>query len=188
MAALCETLRNENGAVAIISLLVLVLITIIGIAATTTTTIETHVAGNNRWQKVAFYAAEGGTETGIELIEVNIEETGFEDNGYGEFEIGDVGGPALTLYMNDVPDPDDLGTPDAVFPRDYLTNEPHTNLNIGGDPGLSTGSAIQMAAGYEGKGKSSAGGGGYVIYDIFSEHLGRGKGVGRVRLQWKHVM
>ena len=90
--------------------------------------------------------------------------------------------------MNDCPDPDELGEPDAYFPRDYLTNEPHTNLNVGGDPGLSTGSAIQMAAGYEGKGKSSAGGGGYVIYDIFSEHMGRSKAVGRVRLQWQHVM
>jgi len=215
MATLSATVQNEKGAVAVISLLVLVLITIMGIAATTTSTIETHVAGNNKWQKIAFFAAEGGTETGIELIEQNIEETGFDANTEGIFQIGAVGGPSPTLYLNTIPDPDNLGNPDAcfLFPKgdvnvaladegmdggdndgDGFIDETderllnNTWLYVGANSHLSTGGAIQMAAGYEGKGKSSAGGGGQMVYDIFSDHLGQGDAVGRVRMRWRHVM
>jgi len=215
MAILRATVQNEKGAVALISLLVLVLITVMGIAATITSNIETQVAGNNKWQKIAFFAAEGGTETGIELIEQNIEETGFDTNTEGIFNVGAVGGSSPTLYLNTIPNPDNLGTPDAcfLFPKgdvnyaladagmdgsdndgDGLIDEAderlvnNTWLYVGANSHLSTGGAIQMAAGYEGKGKSSAGGGGQMVYDIFADHLGQGNAVGRIRMRWRHMM
>jgi hypothetical protein len=61
-------------------------------------------------------------------------------------------------------------------------------LTIGGNTELSTGGAIQMAAGYEGKGKSSAGGGSWVVYDIWSQHIGEINSETVILLQWKHVM
>ncbi len=47
---------------------------------------------------------------------------------------------------------------------------PHTSVVAFGDPLLSTGSAIQMAAGYEGTGYGTAGGGGRIVYQIHSRH------------------
>jgi type IV pilus assembly protein PilX len=53
-------LKNEKGSVLVISMLILVLLTLIGTAAITTSTIETEIAGNERFQKRTFYAAEAG--------------------------------------------------------------------------------------------------------------------------------
>jgi hypothetical protein len=47
---------------------------------------------------------------------------------------------------------------------------PRTNIVAWGETRLSSGSAIQMAAGYEGKGKSAATGGGIIAYTIHSRH------------------
>ena len=190
MTTFSATLGNEKGSVLVVGMLIMVLLTVIGIAATTTTSIEVNIAGNNRWYQVAFYAAEGGTETGIELVEQNIEVAGFDDNGEGEFELGDVRGTNLEFYMNPVPDPANL-TPDAYFPGNYLdysADAAHTNLTFGQSSGLSVGGAIQMAAGYEGKGKAAAGGGAFMLYDIYSDRQGDGNAEAVVRLQWMHVM
>lgn len=193
MAALSSTLKNEKGSILFISMFILMLVTIIGIAATTTTDIEVNIGGNEKRQKQAFYAAEGGAETAIELVEQNIEEAGFDEagtDGEGQpyFEVGNVRGPLLDFYRNDPPNADSLGSPEAFFPKGYTGNEPHTNINVGGMVGIGTGGAIQAAAGYEGKGKSSAGGGSFRLYDIYSEHKGERNSEARIRVQWKHVM
>lgn len=49
-------------------------------------------------------------------------------------------------------------------------NLPHTSIVAFGDSQLSTGNAIQMAAGYEGVGKGTAGGGGKIVYQIHSRY------------------
>ncbi len=49
-------------------------------------------------------------------------------------------------------------------------NLPHTNVLAFGDTAFSTGSAIQMIAGYEGVGKALASGGGQIGYQIHSRH------------------
>jgi type IV pilus assembly protein PilX len=53
-------LKNEKGSVLVISMLILVLLTLIGKAAVTTSTIETEIAGNERFHKRTFYATEAG--------------------------------------------------------------------------------------------------------------------------------
>ena len=55
-------------------------------------------------------------------------------------------------------------------------------------PTLAAGGAIQMAAGYEGKGKGAPSGGAHILYDIYSEHLGRFNSKSMVLLQWRHVI
>ena len=57
-------LRNERGSVLAIGLLVLALLTIIGISATTTTMTDIQIAGNEKIQSMAFYAADAGIEAG----------------------------------------------------------------------------------------------------------------------------
>jgi hypothetical protein len=51
-------LKNDNGSVLIVSLLLLVLLTIIGAAATRTAQIELRLSGNEKHYNMAFYAAE----------------------------------------------------------------------------------------------------------------------------------
>ena len=51
-------LKNEDGTVLVLALIMLVLLTLIGISATTTSMIETRISGNERVYKQNFYAAE----------------------------------------------------------------------------------------------------------------------------------
>lgn len=55
-------LKNEDGSVLILALVMLVLLTLLGIAATTTSIIEVQIANNDRLHKTAFYTAEAGIE------------------------------------------------------------------------------------------------------------------------------
>lgn len=62
MKLFSNQLNNEKGTVLVVALLILVILTIIGISATTTTNIETQIAGNEKFQKIAFYAAEAARD------------------------------------------------------------------------------------------------------------------------------
>jgi len=178
---------NENGSVLIMAILILAVLTIIGISASTTSTIETKIATNDMLYKTSFYAADGGTEVGIELVEQNIESAGFDSNILGKVAIET---SKENFYLSDSPatvsPPVSDSSRVAYFPSSYTGNQPHTNLNIGGNPILSTGSSIQMAAGYAGKGKASGSGGTYMVYDIFSEYKGVHNSEVMITLQWRH--
>lgn len=60
-------LRNNNGAVLVIALLIMAVLSLIGAAATMTSSIEIQISGNQKVGKQAFYAADAGVEhiTGI---------------------------------------------------------------------------------------------------------------------------
>lgn len=53
-------LKNEQGSVLVLAMVVLVVLTIIGIAATRTSTTELRIAGNEKFYKEAFYSADAG--------------------------------------------------------------------------------------------------------------------------------
>jgi hypothetical protein len=199
MGILSSTLKDETGSVLIVALMIVVLLTIIGISASTTSTIDIQIAGNEKLYKIAFYAADGGTELAHELLEENICcPTGFSNsiiNGEiaieGDDDINDSPIP-LAFWQNEtlsgsVDDVDDT-LRHAYFPSGYTGSDPHTNLTFNGNTQLSTGSALQMAAGYEGKGKGTAGAGGYILYDIYSQHKGRGGSESTVTIQWRHMI
>jgi len=57
-------LKNEDGSIIIISLVVLLLLTMLGIWANNTATIELQIAGSEKSQKIVFYAADAGIEAG----------------------------------------------------------------------------------------------------------------------------
>ena len=69
---LCFSLKNENGVATVFALLALAVLSGIGIYSMTTSQIETQVATNDVLYKKAFYAAEGGTGIGWEMIEQNL--------------------------------------------------------------------------------------------------------------------
>jgi len=60
-------LNNEKGSVLIIAVIFLMLLTVIGIFATTTSTIEVQISGNDKINKMVFYAA----DSGIHYVAVN---------------------------------------------------------------------------------------------------------------------
>ena len=121
-------LKEEDGSVLVIALILLVLLTVIGISASTTSEVELQIAGNEKFHKMAFYAADGGTETGIELIEQNIETRGFTANPVpgGNAPAGDGG---LDFYRNldtgnTIPDATnyDIHVPNVASGNVYLNN------------------------------------------------------------------
>ena len=52
-------LRNEDGSVLVLAVIILSVLTLLGMSATTTTDIELRIAENERSHKIAFYTAEG---------------------------------------------------------------------------------------------------------------------------------
>jgi len=57
-----QIIKNEDGSVLIIALIMLVLLTILGMTATSTSNIELQIAGNERNYKRAFFTANSGVE------------------------------------------------------------------------------------------------------------------------------
>jgi hypothetical protein len=191
-------LDNNRGSALVVALLMLVVLTLIGISATTTTTFELQIAGNDRLYKQAFYAADGATEMGGELIEQNIEDRDWDFGADGVSAIspsnplarGNVRLESPNPYMNREPMdgiPSDINR-DAVYPRTAINSDPHTNIKAVGNTTLSTGSAVQLIAGYEGKGKGAAGGGAWITYDVRAERRDVRDTDVRILLGWRHVL
>lgn len=59
-------LKNENGAVLVLSIIILALMTAMGIAALNTTSIEYKIAGNEKVYKQAFYNADTGISYAVQ--------------------------------------------------------------------------------------------------------------------------
>ncbi len=63
-----------------------------------------------------------------------------------------------------------------------------TNIKMFGDIAFNPGSAIQMAAGYEGKGKSAAGGGAAYTHEIHAQNRGPRGNEAVIRIEWMHLV
>ena len=193
-------LNNQRGSALIVALLMLVVLTLLGISATTTSTVELQISGNDKLYKRSFFAADGGTAAGSELIEQSIEDRDWTDDSTR----GNVGIMNGDFYLNRDTDagidpvPSDTNQ-DAVIPLSAIvdptaspfvldTSAPHTNLKIVGNSQLSSGSAVQLASGYEGKGKGAGGGGAWIIFDVRAQHRDVRDTSVMVRLGWRHVM
>ncbi len=185
-------INNEKGSLMVIAIVILALLTIVGLSITTTTSIELQIAGNDKLYKRAFYTADGGTEVGSELLEQNLGCVGI---GFTETDIGDSSDTAIRVLNASFGDNTSAtepseNDPDFFFPVTFATDStiPHTNVTVGGNTALSTGTAIQMAAGYEGKGKGAGAGGAYILYDMYSQHLGQSNSESIIGIQWRHII
>ena len=182
-------MNNPNGGVTIAALLILAVLTIIGISSISTSNIEVQIATNDKVHKMAFYAADGGSELGTELLELNIAcASGFASDDLPITT--DITAVDRDFWMQAVAPaaPGDFPSDDDTV-RDVLINNAggtHTNLSIFGVTAFGVGGAIEMAAGYEGKGKGAAGGGVSLLYQIFSQHLGLADSESVVAIEWRH--
>ena len=180
-------MNNQNGSAMVIALIIMALLAIIGHLATRSTSLEVQVATNDLRHKQAFYTADGISEMAAELLEQNLAcSTGFttlQRGGLMEILVND-------FWKNDlvagrVPSDADR---DARIPLGNDDTQPHTNIVYGGSTGFGTGSALQIAAGYEGKGKSTAGGGAFMTFDQMVQHRGNFNSEACVTTQWRHVI
>ena len=167
--------RKEEGTVLIVALLMLILLTVIGISASTISSIDIQIAGNEKMYKTAFYAADGGTEIGSELLEQNIELRGFTSSTVGQANVHDLEFWSNTSWSatNDV---------------DIKISSVDVGLKMRGNSQLSTGGAIQLVAGYEGKGKGAGGSGAYMVHDIRSEASAKAGARSTVNSKWRHMI
>jgi hypothetical protein len=190
---------NEQGFVLVSALLFLVILTLVGISMINTSVTEIQIAGNDKLRKQAFSLADGGTEAGSNLLEENIAcPTGF--TGAIPLRIGN--SEILTanfwILENAPPDPypSDPEVPvNPLYPNGKrhirMPNNdalPHTNLNFFGNSSLSTGSAIQMIAGYEGTGYSAATGGAQLVTNVDSQRIGENNSGSSLRARWRHII
>jgi len=170
-----QTVKNEQGFVLIVSLLMLMVLMIIGIAATNTTTIDLQISGNDKVSKQTFYQAEGGIQVGAELVEDAIDQAGYASDN---FSIGAVTVKHKDFYLNDTSVAVDWTNPDATLQQ--------TSLIYTGATNFTPGSAIQMVSGYEGKGKAAGSGGAVRKYNIWSRHLGDANSEAMIVIEWNH--
>jgi len=201
-------IKNQRGSVINVALLIMILIFLIAIGLNKISTTDIKIASNMKTEATTFYEAEAGLDAASELVELNVAcPLGFKDpekNGWEEIE-GVFMVTHLDFWSNardeagdpaGFPDPDDFSVlpPNihAYYPPEYDESEdrdmPHTNLSIGGDARFAEGSAIQMAAGYEGLGKGAGAGGANIIYDIYSMRYGEHGSQTLNTIQWIHLL
>jgi Tfp pilus assembly protein PilX len=208
--------QGEEGFVMVASLLILLVLTMLGIAVNQNTDIEWRIAMNDRLSKQTFYGADGATELASEALEQSVACLGFRQNttdaanvammrlaGASGYDLA-VEGNSLGFWRNynadgsSVPMPTDTtrnlvypGVFDAAtgkFDRTKTNGQPHANINVGGNTQLNQGSAVQMAAGYEGVGKGMGGGGAMLLYDIRVKNIGRDGAESTICVQYGHVL
>ncbi len=183
-------ITNSNGGVTIAALLILAVLTIIGISSISTSNMEVQIATNDKVHKMSFYAADGGAEIGTELLELNIAcPSGFANDNLA---INNINVADKDFWLQNDEPTDGLGNV-VDYPSDTehdiqidAASGPHTNLSIFGASSFGVGGAIEMAAGYEGKGKGAAGSGVSLLYQVFSQHLGYANSESVVAIQWRH--
>jgi len=182
-------MNNQNGSAMVIALIIMALLTIIGHLATRSTSLEVQTATNDLRHKQAFYTADGITEMTAELLEQNVAcSLGFTNTERG----GLLEVLVVDFWKNDLVagrTPSDADR-DIRMPllKDSDDTRPHTNIVVGGTTGFGTGSALQIAAGYEGKGKSTAGGGAFMTFDQMVQHRGDFNAEACVTTQWRHIL
>ena len=181
---------NQNGSAMVIALIIMALLTIIGHLATRSTSLEVQTATNDLRHKLAFYTADGTTELAAELLEQNVAcSLGFTDLTRGDPT------PFIQVLTHDFWKnnfdanrlPSDT-VRDVRIPLGNDNTQPHTNIVYGGTTGFGSGSALQIAAGYEGKGKSIAGGGAFMVFEQMVQHRGNFNAEACIRTQWRHIL
>ncbi|MBN2231516.1 MAG: pilus assembly PilX N-terminal domain-containing protein [Deltaproteobacteria bacterium] len=168
-------LPDKRGMALVVCMLIMAVMAMIGVGIATNSTVEIKIAGNQRTKAISFGNADAGTEGTPEIIEQNIEAGDWRSGQDGTWDAAgyiflqtDYNGDGtndLTIHVKDhgggkiafatiTSEIDDAVT---------LSDGAAAEVTVAKDGNLAAGSAIQMAAGYEGIGKG-AGSGGYHAY------------------------
>lgn len=191
-------LAREEGGIMVVALIMLVLMGIVGIAASSSSTIECRIAANERLYRIAFYAADGATEAGTVLLERSIEGRGCTVNPTS----GQAGRVCqVRVSKNDFWTNLERRASEDIQIRDLGLC--HVNLLFWREKAVqerssgcqpSSGGALPLMAGYEGRGKAAGAGGAFIDYDIGSQSItancegGSAGARARIRVRWRHVI
>ena len=212
MKKLCMSSNNEKGSVLVISMLILIMLTLIGFAATNNSSVEVQVSGNEKFTKMAFHSAEGGTDAAISLIEENCScPMGFADppgiEGLYHPTLSTVGADDIIFGHMIIPDGNEAfwkneaanytrptpGQRDSYFyyPGDTSVpppnaTQPHVNQTYNSSTRLGEGAGGGQNSGYDGLGRSAAAGGGERVYDLPAQRRGPADCETCVRIRWVH--
>jgi hypothetical protein len=172
------------------------------------------IAGNDKVHKTTFYKAEGGAMLGSELLEQNFScPIGFTSNAIANpptaaivpiwvntLALSNKATMSAITIKGKLDDPTNLLDPanpkyDAAY---SLTGANLAGgalpamevgyLYFGGSATVLPGGALEMAAGYEGKGKSSAQGGVAILTDIYSQFKGLTNSESIILYGWRHIV
>lgn len=203
-----QLIHNEQGFALVTALVFLVILTLMGVFATNTTVLETHIAGNDRLAKDAFYKTDGGIQTAIELIEENLAcPNGFKTTttkitGVDIFDLKfsqaeDFGDLYNTKSGNEDDHPgsvSDIPSDNYRFarisddPSNRSDSQPRVNLTTYGPTDLLEGTSILTAAGYLGKSKSAAHGGAGIFFNVHAQYIGNNSTEAKIIASWLHLV
>lgn len=168
-----DTRHSQSGSALVIAVIVLVILGALGIAALDVADLNLFTAANDRDSKEAFFHADSGVNVGHEFLEDALHDVN------------------ATFYGNDA----NLWAGNSTFaptnfPLQFFTAGEMATYVRAGQTGSEymEGAAIQMAAGYEGIGKSAAHGGVAAIFVIRAHRIGQRNSQAEVDLGWRHVL
>jgi Tfp pilus assembly protein PilX len=151
-------LKNEQGSVMVIALLVLIVLTLVGIGANRTTTTDIQIAANEKFHKVAFFNADAGVYATPKLISSAIDE-GANPTGTS-FTYLDAGTDAFFRELMG------YDSNDATRDLSFVLGGENVEVDVQRTRAESlAGGGAEFAAGAEGVGSGSAGG--FAIYYAF---------------------
>ena len=167
-----RVVSDERGMALISALLLLLVVSLLAVGLSMDSSMDVRLAAYQKFKARAFGFAESGLMAGADILESNVADSGWDPPSPFEFpHLSDdyVG----TLLI----DPDDSGVT-GTFYLDKNPNE-NTTMAMTGDINadvitqnvvskITSGSAMQVAAGYAGVGKGLGGGGAQVIFNIES--------------------
>ena len=179
---------NESGMALVTCLLIMVVLAMIGIGISMDSTTEIKIAGNLKNKAVSFQNADTGTNAAPEIIEDNLDKPR-TTNPYTYSDSGSV--PVIKVFKSNI------ATLNGTLAQKVITIQAaagngvnklpiNTTIDIGKTDRLAAGNAIQMAAGYEGKGKSAAAGGHHIYFRCVS-HDKQGGTVSNTEIYYRSV-
>ncbi len=159
---------DQNGLALVICLLVMVAISMIGIGVMTDSTIEIKIAANHKNKTLSFVNADLGSNISPKIIEDNIYDAGWSSSDPGwdatENAYKYCNTPPIYVYEGSFATLTNTSN-DAIIATD---TDIYTTVDIDKTDKMATGASIQMAAGYEGVGKSVGSGGYYAYFGCFN--------------------
>lgn len=181
-----KLLNNQSGSALLFAILMLALLTVIGLSASSNSSLELMMAGNEKAHKLAFYAADGANEVAKELLEQGIEARGWTDLAGTDIRLGKVHLTNKNFYLAPELNATVADAANRHATLDFGSGE--TAMVFGSNTQLSSGGAVQMVSGYEGKGKGAAAGGAWIIYDVRTQHVSAANTKVKIASQWRHLL
>ena len=170
---------DQSGSALVVAMIVLAILGALALASLDVADLNIFISANDRDAKESFFHADSGINVGHEFLEESIDTVNstFYGNNATEWNSQSVSqfDPLEAAFLN------------STLPL-YVAEAQGTYVRSGIlERGIMEGSAMQIAAGYEGAGKSAASGGTFTIFQIRSHRYGQRNSQSEVDLGWRHI-